>query len=47
MLPSVTELPWPAFVIDFAVVWIGTWLWINGLMRVALIRWRLRGGRLN
>jgi hypothetical protein len=39
------ELPWPAFMIDFAVVWIGTWLWTNGLMRVALIRWRLRDGR--
>lgn len=35
-----------AFVIDFAVVWIGTWLFVNGPMRVPFLRWRFQGGRL-
>ncbi len=36
---------WP-FVIDFAAVWVSTWLWNNGPMRVPFIHWRFRGGRL-
>jgi hypothetical protein len=45
-VPGVPDIGWQAFVIDFAVVWIGTWLWVNGPMRVPFIRWRFRGGRL-
>ncbi len=41
--PSVTGT---AFVIDFATVWIVTWLWVNGPMRVPFLRWRFRGGRI-
>ncbi|HMA45809.1 MAG TPA: hypothetical protein VKP11_01140 [Frankiaceae bacterium] len=35
-----------AFVVDFAVVWVGTWLFVNGPMRVPFLRWRFQGGRL-
>jgi hypothetical protein len=41
--PSVSGL---AFVVDFVVVWIGTWLFVNGPMRVPFLRWRFTGGRL-
>jgi hypothetical protein len=46
VIPGTTTMSVAAFVIDFAVVWIGTWLWVNGPMRVMFIRWRFRGGRL-
>ncbi len=36
---------WP-FVIDFAAVWVSTWIWNNGPMRVPFVHWRFRGGRL-
>ena len=36
---------WP-FVTDFAAVWLSTWLWNNGPMRVPFVHWRFRGGRL-
>jgi hypothetical protein len=45
-IPGAGAVNGAAFVIDFAVVWIGTWLWVNGPMRVPFIRWRFRGGRL-
>jgi hypothetical protein len=45
-VPGVPAVAWTTFLIDFAVVWIGTWLWVNGPMRVPFIRWRFRGGRL-
>jgi hypothetical protein len=45
-LPGLTSISLEAFLIDFVVVWIGTWLWVNGPMRVPFIRWRFRGGRL-
>jgi hypothetical protein len=45
-IPGVPPVGLGAFLIDFAVVWIGTWLWVNGPMRVPFIRWRFRGGRL-
>ncbi len=35
-----------AFIIDFATVWILTWLFTIGPMRVPFLRWRFRGGRL-
>jgi hypothetical protein len=46
VIPGVSGVPWTAFLIDFAVVWVGTWLWVNGPMRVPFLRWRFRGGRL-
>jgi hypothetical protein len=41
--PSVSGL---AFVVDFVVEWVGTWLFVNGPMRVPFLRWRFTGGRL-
>lgn len=34
------------FVIMFTFVWIVVWLFANGPMRVVVLRWRFRGGRL-
>jgi hypothetical protein len=45
-IPGVHSLPAPAFVLDFATVWLVVWLWVNGPMRVPFIRWRFRGGSL-
>jgi len=39
-------VPLPAFCIQFLAVWLSVWLVANGPMRVPLIRWRFRGGRL-
>lgn len=35
-----------AFFLHFTSVWLITWLWVNGPMRVPSIRWRFQGGRL-
>jgi hypothetical protein len=35
-----------AFCIQFLAVWLSVWLVANGPMRVPLLRWRFRGGRL-
>ena len=40
------EVPFSAFLIDFLVIWMVIWLWVNGPMRVPLIRWRFFGGRI-
>ncbi len=40
------DLAFAAFLIDFAVVWLATFLWVNGPMRVPFLRWRHQGGRL-
>ena len=40
------SVPRSAFLIDFLVIWICVWLWVNGPMRVVNIRWRFHGGRL-
>jgi hypothetical protein len=40
------SVPLSAFLIDFLVIWIAVWLWVNGPMRVVNIRWRFHGGRL-
>jgi hypothetical protein len=46
-VPGIDEAPpFSAFLILFLVVWIVVWLWVNGPMRVPLIRWRFRGGRI-
>jgi hypothetical protein len=39
-------LPFSTFAVDFAIVWILTFLWVNGPMRVPFVFWRHRGGRL-
>ncbi len=40
------SVPLSAFLIDFLVIWICVWLWVNGPMRVVNVRWRFHGGRL-
>ena len=45
-LPGVKPVPWPAFLVDFGVVWMASWLFANGPMRVVFPRWRHRGGEL-
>lgn len=35
-----------AFVVQFGLVWVTSWLWVNGPMRVPFIRWRFHGGSL-
>jgi hypothetical protein len=34
------------FAVDFVFVWLVTFLFVNGPMRVPFIRWRFRGGRI-
>ena len=45
-LPGSPQIHGTAFVIHFSTVWIITWLWVNGPMRVLFLRWRFRGGRI-
>jgi hypothetical protein len=45
-LPLVAPIPLGLFLIDFLVVWLGSWLFVNGPIRVPLIRWRFHGGRV-
>ena len=46
-VPGIEGAPrFSAFLIDFLVIWMVIWLWVNGPMRVPLIRWRFFGGRI-
>jgi hypothetical protein len=47
VVPGVSsELAFSTFIVDFAVVWLTTFLFVNGPMRVPFLRWRHNGGRL-
>jgi len=47
VVPGIDEAPpFSTYVILFLVIWILIWLWVNGPMRVPLIRWRFHGGRV-
>lgn len=46
LAPGDPSVAGSAFVVHFATTWIVLWLWVNGPMRVPLLRWRFRGGRL-
>ncbi len=47
VVPGIDEPPtFTSFVVQFGVVWVTTWVWVNGPMRIPLIRWRFNGGRL-
>ncbi len=35
-----------AFAVHFTTTWIVVWLFLNGPMRVLLVRWRFRGGEI-
>jgi hypothetical protein len=39
-------LPVAFFIVDFVLVWLAIWVWVNGPMRVFNIHWRFFGGRL-
>lgn len=39
-------MPRSTFLIAFTVVWVGTYLFVSGPMRVPFLRWRFNGGRL-
>ena len=45
-LPVNVEMGPLGFTIDFTVVWLCTFLFVNGPMRVLFIRWRFNGGRI-
>jgi hypothetical protein len=45
-LPGSPQINGTAFVIHFSTVWIVTWLFVNGPMRLLFLRWRFRGGRI-
>lgn len=40
------DIPFSTFIILFVLVWLATWVWVNGPMRVPLLRWRFRGGSI-
>jgi hypothetical protein len=47
VIPGVSkDLAFSTFLVDFAAVWLVTFLFVNGPMRVPFIRWRHNGGRL-
>ena len=46
LAPGGPQVAGTAFAIHFGSTWIVLWLWVNGPMRVPLLRWRFRGGRL-
>lgn len=46
LVPAVPQVPGAVFVVHFTTVWLVTWIWVNGPMRVPLIRWRFRGGKV-
>ncbi|MFZ9015547.1 MAG: hypothetical protein ACO225_07250 [Ilumatobacteraceae bacterium] len=41
-----SELGTDAFLIHFVTVWLVTWGWLQGPMKVVDPRWRFRGGRI-
>ena len=46
LVPWVEDVvPTSTFVIMFLVIWMAVWIWVNGPMRVPMIRWRFHGGR--
>lgn len=46
LLPNVEPIPLGIFLIDFLVVWLGCWLFVNGPIRIPLVHWRFHGGRV-
>ena len=47
LVPGVSKgLPFSTFAVDFVLVWIFTFLFVNGPMRVPFLRWRHVGGRI-
>ena len=40
------DAPGSALIVHFGRTWLVTRLWVNGPMRVFVVRWRFRGGRI-
>ena len=45
-VPGAAHVGGGAFVVHFALVWVTTWVCVNGPMRIVSVRWRYNGGRL-
>lgn len=45
-IPGHPAIGTTTFIIHFATVWLVTWVFVNGPMRVPFLRWRFRGGRI-
>lgn len=46
VLASGMDVPGGAFFLHFATTWLIVWATANGPLRIALVRWRYRGGRV-
>jgi hypothetical protein len=44
--PEFAKVEAGGFTLLFVLVWLATWLFANGPMRVLFVRWRFRGGRI-
>lgn len=45
-LPGTPAITGGTFLLHFTTVWLVTWLFLNGPMRVPFVHWRFRGGRI-
>ncbi len=46
VLTASMDVPGAAFVIHFFTTWVLVWAALNGPLRIVLLRWRYRGGRI-
>ncbi|HWH28127.1 MAG TPA: hypothetical protein VNU26_04045 [Mycobacteriales bacterium] len=46
VLGATEDISLAAFVVGFTAVWLATFLFVNGPMRIFTVHWRYRGGRL-
>lgn len=46
VLSSDQDVPGAAFVVHFATTWLVVWFFLHGPLRILLLRWRYRGGRV-
>lgn len=46
LLTATMDVPGAAFVLHFLTTWVLVWLSVHGPLRVVLLRWRYRGGRI-
>lgn len=46
VVPGDPHVPGAAFLVQFVTVWLVTWAFVNGPIRVLFPRWRFQGGRI-
>jgi hypothetical protein len=46
VLAGARDVSVPAFLVGFGTIWLVTWAFVNGPMRIFTVHWRFRGGRL-